>query len=422
MDPVRTLFAPAAGPALRPWRVTRVQTAAAAGQELPAELLAQIQVCQNAADLADRPGDPPASRAELRSLLAPPYRGRRFVHLAHDHYGRLLGYARLGVYSAFHHQLAHGALTVHPAARRHGVGGTLLGALAACAKANGRGRLVLDGPRNAATDGFARSWGLHVGGCDLRSRLDLNSVALHAKLATTLPAQRHAPDGHLLPMRWAGASPRIPARRADRNPRHPARRPGRPGRHTVHRGRGTPPRTRRVDGRAARVHGRPHCAPAGRVLAQPGRPRGAFAVAYLGLGERCDARVGRVGVQGVEGFDQRVEQVFGARAGPAHREQVAVRGVPLGRERGGQLRVQRHRVQVEPGAQVAAADVQAPAAREAVGRRVARAVEHEPPAAAVRHWRRAASAPSSVPPTPRRRRRPGCTVSAPCASWWWNAL
>ncbi|MBR7830961.1 GNAT family N-acetyltransferase [Actinospica sp. MGRD01-02] len=207
---MRTLFAPASGPVQRSWRLTRVQTASCGGgaePEVPAELLAQIQVCQNAADLADRPGDPPASRAELRSLLAPPFRGRRFVHLAHDHYGRLLGFARLGVYSAFHRELAHGALTVHPAARRHGVGSALLGALAASARANGRARLVLDGPRNAATDGFARSWGLIVGSCDLRSRLDLNSAALHARLGGIVPLQRDIPDGNLLPMRWAGACP-----------------------------------------------------------------------------------------------------------------------------------------------------------------------------------------------------------------------
>ena len=76
---MRTLFAPASGPVLRSWRLTRVQTATcgSAGEEVPAELLAQIQLYQNATNLADRPGDSPASRAELRSLLAPPYRGRR---------------------------------------------------------------------------------------------------------------------------------------------------------------------------------------------------------------------------------------------------------------------------------------------------------------------------------------------------------
>ena len=208
IDDVRTLFAPA-GSAARPWRVTRVRTATSTcdQDELPGELLEQVLTCQNAADLADRPGDPPTSRAELRSLLAPPYRGRRYVHLAHDHYGRLLGYARLGIYSAFHKELAHGALTVHPAARRHGVGTALLGALASAAATNGRGRLVLDGPRNAATDGFARNFSLCVGGCDLRSRLDLASVALQARIATVIPAQRHEPDGRLLPLRWAGACP-----------------------------------------------------------------------------------------------------------------------------------------------------------------------------------------------------------------------
>jgi len=209
MDDVRTLFAPAAGPAVRSWRLTRVQTSCStdARDELPAELLGQILACQNAADLADRPGDPATSRAELRSLLAPPYRGRRFVHLAHDHYGRLLGFARLGIYSAFHRELAHGALTVHPAARRHGVGSALIGALASAAATNGRGRLVLDGPRNAATDGFARSWGLGVGGCDLRSRLNLDTAVLHSRLAAVVPPRRHEQDGHLLALRWAGACP-----------------------------------------------------------------------------------------------------------------------------------------------------------------------------------------------------------------------
>lgn len=201
---MRTLFAPV-GSAVRPWRLTRVQTSAQ--DKIPDELLAQILACQNAADLADRPGDPMTSRAELRSLLAPPYRGRRFVHLAHDHYGRLLGYARLGIYSAFHRELAHAALTVHPAARRHGVGSAFLGAIAAAAAANGRGRLVLDGPRNAATEGFARSWGLCVGGCDLRSRLDLDTAVLHSRLAAVIPTRRHEPDGHLLTLRWSGACP-----------------------------------------------------------------------------------------------------------------------------------------------------------------------------------------------------------------------
>jgi hypothetical protein len=66
---------------------------------------------------------------------------------------------------------------------------------------------------------------------------------------------------------------------------------------------------------------------------------------------------------------------------------VAVRLVPLGRDHGGELGVQRDRGQVEPGTQVAAADAQAPAARETVGRGVARAVEHEPAAAVRRRGR-----------------------------------
>ena len=214
------LFAPA-GAAPRPWRVTRVQTPAHA--PLAADLVEAVLACQNAADLADRPGEPPTSRSELRSQLAPPYRGHRFLHLAHDRSGHLIGFARLGIYSAFHRELAHGALTVHPAARRHGVGTALLGELARSAAANGRGRLVLDGPRNAATEGFARIGGLAVGGCDLRSRLALDSVGLRGRLAGLIPAQRGAGTGfgagagvgtgssaaedRLLAVRWTGPCP-----------------------------------------------------------------------------------------------------------------------------------------------------------------------------------------------------------------------
>lgn len=198
-----TLFAPA--PAARPWHVTRVRTCAHGA--LPAELVEALLACQNAADLADRPGEPPTCRAELRALLAPPFRGRRFVHLAQDRAGRLIGFARLGIYGAFHRELAHAALTVHPAARRHGVGTALLRELASAAAAQGRGRLVLDGPRNAATDGFARAGGLAVGGCDLRSRLAMDAVGLRARLAALIPVQRGTPDGHLLALRWSGPCP-----------------------------------------------------------------------------------------------------------------------------------------------------------------------------------------------------------------------
>jgi GNAT superfamily N-acetyltransferase len=206
---VRTLFVPAA-PAARPWRVTRVR--ATAEDALAPGDLEDLVACQNAADLADRPGEPPCARAELLAQLAPPFRGIRFVHLAHDRSGRLIGYARLGIYSAFHRELAHATLTVHPAARRHGVGSALLAQVAIAASANGRSRLVLDGPRNAATDAFARSGGLAVSGCDLRSRLSLEEPGLPERLAAAIPAQRAA-DGavrrcpELIALRWAGPCP-----------------------------------------------------------------------------------------------------------------------------------------------------------------------------------------------------------------------
>lgn len=189
--------------ALRPWRVTRLRTTAE--RVLPTEALEDVLACQSAADLADRPGEPPSARAELLAQLAPPFRGTRFVHLAHDRSGRLVGYARLGIYGAFHRELAHATLTVHPAARRHGVATALLTELAAAAAVNGRRRLVLDGPRNAATEAFARSGGLAVSSCDLRSRLDLGDRALPGRLAAAIPG------------RWGsrGGAPTVPMPRAE---------------------------------------------------------------------------------------------------------------------------------------------------------------------------------------------------------------
>ncbi len=217
---MRPLFAPAVTAAW-PWRVTRVR--ATAEDVLPLDELDELVACQHAADLADRPGEPPCARAELLAQLAPPFRGTRFVHLAHDRSGRLIGYGRLGIYGAFHKELAHATLTVHPAARRHGVGSALLAELAGAAAANGRRRLVLDGPRNAATEAFARSGGLAVSSCDLRSRLNLADPALPERLTAAIPARRAAaarraaPPHHpfpaprsgpdLLALRWAGPCP-----------------------------------------------------------------------------------------------------------------------------------------------------------------------------------------------------------------------
>ncbi|MBR7837152.1 GNAT family N-acetyltransferase [Actinospica durhamensis] len=208
---MRPLFAPTVTVA-RPWRVTRVR--ATAEDVLAPDELDELVACQHAADLADRPGEPPCARAELLAQLAPPYRGTRFVHLAHDRSGRLVGYARLGIYGAFHRELAHATLTVHPSARRHGVGSALLEELAGAAAANGRRRLVLDGPRNAATEAFARSSGLAVSSCDLRSRLTLADPALAALLAAAIAPRRSG-----APERLAEPSPEAPrAESAARGP------------------------------------------------------------------------------------------------------------------------------------------------------------------------------------------------------------
>jgi len=211
---VRVVFAPVAPP--RPWRVAVAEPGPAGPG--PAELRLLL-ACQNAADLADRPGDTPTSLAEIRALLIPPYRGQRLLFTALDPAGHALGWARLGLYEAFHRTIGHGAVTVHPAARRRGVGSALLDAVAGAARDQGRSRLILDAPRTAATEGFARQHGLCVSGCDLRSRLDLEAAGLTSRLVganSVFPNQRprrHArpsPHDHLndfIPVQWHSVCP-----------------------------------------------------------------------------------------------------------------------------------------------------------------------------------------------------------------------
>lgn len=215
---MRGLFASTCPP--RQWRVTALELGPGG---LRAAELSWLLACQNAADLADRPGEPPASPAELRGLLVPPYRGQRMLFAATDEAGGAAGWARLGLYEAFHRELAHAAITVHPSARRCGVGSALLDALTEAARALHRSRLVLDAPRTRASEAFAARHGLFIAGRDLRSRLDLRgaefrSSASHAHVTAIVQAvegpqqsrSRHARpalDDGLLPLQWKSRCP-----------------------------------------------------------------------------------------------------------------------------------------------------------------------------------------------------------------------
>lgn len=217
MDSVRSPFAPAC-PA-RQWRVAAVEL----GPSGPgASELSRVLACQRAADLADRPGEPGICPAELRGLLVPPYCGRRVLFTATDVTGHVVGWARLGLYEAFHRDVAHAAITVHPAVRRCGVGSVLLDALAWAARTWHRSRLIVDAPRTRATEAFASRHGLFVSGRDLRSRLDLDGPELpHRLVAAVNPAaanpgglprqrRRHArpgPGDGFATLCWSGPCP-----------------------------------------------------------------------------------------------------------------------------------------------------------------------------------------------------------------------
>ncbi|HEV2637501.1 MAG TPA: GNAT family N-acetyltransferase [Actinocrinis sp.] len=176
------------------------------------QLVHALLACQHAADLADRPGDPPTAAAELRSLLTPPYRGYRLLYLLHDPSGNLAGWARLGLYTAFQQELAHAAIVVRPAARRRGAGTALLTALTLATHRHGRRRLVLDGPRRLATERFAERHGLELTGRELRSRLDLDNPQL-AELCAQWRSRWGSPGSgvhrrqDLVALRWSGPCP-----------------------------------------------------------------------------------------------------------------------------------------------------------------------------------------------------------------------
>lgn len=207
---MRALFAqpPAACPT-RGWRVTALELGPGG---LAAAQLCWLLACQNAADLADRPGEPPASPAELQVLLVPPYRGRRVLFAATDEAGGAGGWAWLGVYEAFHREIAHAAIVVHPSARRCGVGSALLDALADAARAWHRSHLVLDAPRTRASENFASRHGMYVASRDLRSRLDLHGPLPRERTAAIVHnAQVAGRSGshrqHALPPRHDGFVP-----------------------------------------------------------------------------------------------------------------------------------------------------------------------------------------------------------------------
>lgn len=182
-------FAPAPAPR---WRISSIECPPI----LPEGLLYLLLACQNAAEMADRPGDLPTCAAELRAQLALPYRGRRLLHLVHDEAGRLVAWARLGLYGAFHTEAAHGAITVHPSVRRRGVGSVLLRELGTTAVRYGRDRLVLDAPRTAAAEAFAGRHALILSSRELRSRLDLFRLRIE-------PPR----PGGFVALRWSGPCP-----------------------------------------------------------------------------------------------------------------------------------------------------------------------------------------------------------------------
>lgn len=217
MDSVRSIFALSCPP--RQWRVATLEL----GPSGPgAAELSRVLACQHAADLTDRPGEPGVCPAELRGLLVPPYRGRRMLFTATDVTGHVVGWGRLGLYEAFHRDVAHAAITVHPAVRRCGVGTMLLDALAWAARTLYRTRLILDAPRTRASEAFASRHGLFVSGRDLRSRLDLYGPELANRLVAAvnpaaanpggLPRQRrrHArpgPGDGFAALSWSGPCP-----------------------------------------------------------------------------------------------------------------------------------------------------------------------------------------------------------------------
>jgi GNAT superfamily N-acetyltransferase len=153
-----------------------------------------------------QPDVPGMSREAFLAALLHPWPGRAYERYLGRLDGAPVGYLALAMPQEDNLANVDVELTVHPRARRHGVGRALLDLAVARARAEGRKHLIASSSRRHP-DGsaFAREAGAIPGLEEIRSRLDVRAVDQARLDALAAGARRHA-DGYRL-IRWTGVPP-----------------------------------------------------------------------------------------------------------------------------------------------------------------------------------------------------------------------
>lgn len=151
----------------------------------------------------DLPGDPHPAPADVTGWLRVPLPGSRIrLWSARDEAGRLLGLAHLHTSDRFHPHSGTVGITVHPDARRSGVGSALLRRATGALVADGRRTVVAQPLEGTGGTQFAVAHGMVETVHNARTLLDLGS--LDQRLLDKLADEEH-PSFRLAA--WVGAAP-----------------------------------------------------------------------------------------------------------------------------------------------------------------------------------------------------------------------
>jgi len=159
-----------------------------------------------AAARVDEPVEPPMSPGVFELYLRTGWEhvpGEVWVATAGD--GSVVGYYRIGLPDLENLDKAAGPPTVHPAARRRGIGRELLRHAAARAKAHGRTLFEGHAAAGSAGDAFAQAMGARLDLEEMR-RIQYLAEITPGTIATLRASAERAAGGYSL-ISWAGAIP-----------------------------------------------------------------------------------------------------------------------------------------------------------------------------------------------------------------------
>lgn len=143
----------------------------------PAADVAGVHRVLAAADAVDRPGDPPPVLADVEGRLRTRRQDRRLIRrVARDDGGAIVGYGLLRLPDVDNVHLGLLDVTVHPSARRRGIGTALVRAAVDVAAADGRRLVLAEADEGSGGEQLCRLLGLRLVQTDRMSLLRLADV------------------------------------------------------------------------------------------------------------------------------------------------------------------------------------------------------------------------------------------------------